>query len=155
MTTTTAPRSRNRAEIDARYQWNLADIFPDWETWAEARAELERRIPEYDALKGTLAQASDRLLTAFKLNDELGQLAYRVYYFPSLKYDEDHRDNSNNARKQQVQAIFARWQQATSWFSPELLAIPLETVRQWMDENPELADRKSTRLNSSHQIISY
>ena len=33
----------------------------------------------------------------------------------------------------------ARWQEATSWFSPELLTIPLATVRAWMDANPDLA----------------
>jgi oligoendopeptidase F len=56
-----------------------------------------------------------------------------------LKYDEDQRDNGVNARKQQVQALMARWQEATSWFSPELLTIPLETVRGWMTANAELA----------------
>ena len=35
-------------------------------------------------------------------------------------------------------ALIARWQQATSWFSPELLAIPLDTVRRWMSERADL-----------------
>ena len=33
----------------------------------------------------------------------------------------------------------ARWQQATSWFNPELLALPLERVREWMAGSPDLA----------------
>jgi len=44
-----------------------------------------------------------------------------------------------NARRQQVQILFAKWKQAESWFSPELLLIPLDTVRKWMDDNPDLA----------------
>jgi oligoendopeptidase F len=32
----------------------------------------------------------------------------------------------------------ARWQQATSWFSPELLAISLETIREWLESSPSL-----------------
>ncbi len=132
------PRSRQRNDIDDAHKWNLADIFPDWAAWDEARATLERRIDEYAALKGTLAQGPERLLTAYRLSDALGQLAYKVYFYPSLKYDEDQRDNSVNARRQQVQAILARWQQATSWVSPELLAIPLETVRGWLDANADL-----------------
>ena len=63
------------------------------------------------------------------LADEIGQLAYRVWYFPSLWYDEDQRDNQVNASRQQVQILFAKWKQAASWFNPELLRIPLETVR--------------------------
>ena len=133
------PRSRVRAEIDDGHKWNLTDIYPDWESWEAARTELEGWISEYAALKGTLARGPDRLLAAYRLNDQLGQLAYKVYFYPSLKYDEDQRDNSVNARKQQIEALVARWQQATSWFSPELLQIPLETVRGWLDATPELA----------------
>jgi oligoendopeptidase F len=136
---TVPARSRKRVEIDDRHKWNLADIYADWATWASALAELETRIGEYAALKGTLAAGPDRLLAAFRLNDALGQLAYRVYFFPSLRYDEDQRNNDVNARRQQVQALLARWQQATSWFSPELIAIPLETVRGWMAASPDLA----------------
>jgi len=139
MTSAAPPRPRNRAAIDDGHKWNLTDIYPDWRAWDGARAELERRIGEYAALKGTLAQGPERLLAAYRLNDELGQLAYKVYFYPSLKYDEDQRDNSVNARKQQVEALVARWQQATSWFSPELLTMPLETVRGWLDATPELA----------------
>jgi oligoendopeptidase F len=38
-----------------------------------------------------------------------------------------------------VEALFARWSQAASWLSPELLTIPLDTVRAWMDQDQELA----------------
>jgi oligoendopeptidase F len=132
-------RSRNRPDIDDQFKWNLLDIYPDWDTWDRAREELNRNIDRYAAFKGTLASGPDKLLEAYRLGDELGQLAYRVYFFPSLRHDEDQRDNSVNARKQQVQALLARWSQATSWFSPELLAIPLDTVRGWMAANRDLA----------------
>jgi oligoendopeptidase F len=139
VTTAAPPRSRVRADLDDKYKWNLDDIYPDWAVWESARAALEARIVEYAALKGTLAHGPDRLLAAFRLNDDLGQLAYKVYFFPSLKHDEDQRDNAVNARKQQVQALMARWQQATSWFSPELLTIPIETVRGWLGTDTALA----------------
>ena len=132
MLETAEKRSRNRAEIGDAYKWKLDDIYPDWPAWEKALAELESRIGEYAALKGTLSQGPDQLLKAYRLNDALGQLAYTVYFFPSLKYDEDQRDNQVNGRRQQVQAVMARWQEATSWLSPELLSIPLATVRDWM-----------------------
>src|SRR6478735_11185304 len=132
-------RSRRRDEIDSRYKWNLSDIFPGWEAWEASYRQLDAGIDRYAALKGTLAQGPERLLAAFRLSETLGQLAYRVWYFPSLRYDEDQRDNSVNARRQQVQILFAKWKQAESWFSPELLLIPLDTVRKWMDDNPDLA----------------
>ena len=130
MSSQAAARPRARADIAERAQveprGHLTRTGPPGKS---ARAPLDRRIGEYAALKGTLAPGPDRLLAAYRLNDELGQLAYKVYFYPSLRYDEDQRDNQVNARRQQVQALLARWQEATSWFSPELLTIPLETVR--------------------------
>jgi oligoendopeptidase F len=139
MTTAAPPRSRQRTDIAEAYTWNLADIYPDWSAWDRDRARLEADITEYTALKGTLGQGPERLLAAFQLNDRLGQLAHKVVYFPLLKFDEDQRDNTVNARRQQVEALMARWQEAISWLNPELLSIPLDTVRQWLAASPELA----------------
>jgi oligoendopeptidase F len=131
-------RSRKREDIPGHFKWNLTDIFRSWEEWDAAYKRLEAGIDRYAALKGTLASGPHRLLEAFKLSEELGQLAYRVWYFPSLKYDEDQRDNTVNARRQQVQILFARWKQAESWFNPELLKIPIETVRGWIGSTEAL-----------------
>lgn len=137
-TGTQAPDTRHRADIDAEFKWNLSDIYPDWPAWDAAVADLDRGIDEYAALKGTIASGPDALLHAFRLGDELGQLTYRVWYLPALRYDEDQRDNAVNARRQKVQILLARWQQAGSWFNPELLQIPIDTIRGWMDKNDTL-----------------
>jgi len=131
--------TRERGQIEERWKWNLADIFPGWDAWDETRAALAKGVDEYATLQGTLATGPDALLRAFQLSDSLGQIAYKVWYFVSLRYDEDQRDNAVNARKQQVQELLARWQQAASWFNPELLRLPIETVRAWMDAHPDLA----------------
>jgi oligoendopeptidase F len=131
-------RSRNRPEIPERFKWSVTDIFESWEAWEAGYKTLESGVDRYATLKGTLSQGPEALLAAFRLSEELGQLAYRVWYYPSLQYDEDQRDNTVNARRQQVQILFARWKQAESWFSPELLQVPLETVRSWMGGQPAL-----------------
>jgi oligoendopeptidase F len=131
-------RSRRREEIADRYKWNLSDIFASWDEWESGYKRLEAGVEKYAELKGTLSDGPERLLDAFRLSEELGQLAYRVWYFPSLRYDEDQRDNTVNAKRQQVQILFARWKQAESWFNPELLKIPIETVREWMDRSEPL-----------------
>ena len=134
----TGEQSRARDQVPARFKWNLGDIYSGWDEWTDAIQRLARGIEEYAALKGTLASGPEALLGAFRLSDELGQLAYRVWYFPSLKYDEDQRDNAVNARRQQVQILLARWREAAAWFNPELLKIPLATVREWMDQHADL-----------------
>lgn len=130
--------TRRREDVPASFRWKLDDIYPGWDEWEASHATLDRKIDEYAALKGTLAQGPEALLRAFALGDELGQLAYRVWYYASLRYDEDQRDNTVNARKQRVQILLARWKQASSWFNPELLQIPIDAVRGWMDRGERL-----------------
>jgi len=130
---------RERHELALPDTWNLNDIFPSWDAWEQAYETLEQSITAYAARQGTLARGPESLLEALRASDELGQLAYKVYYYTSLHYDEDQRNNEANAKRQRVQLLLARWRQATSWFNPELLAIPQERVRQWMHEVPALA----------------
>src|SRR5438094_4640525 len=137
--TAPAPQLRERTVIDDRFKWNLTDIFADWGEWQAAFDELDTKIGAYAALQGTLAQGADRLLAAMKLSDDIGQLTYKVWYFAALKYDEDQRDNQINAKRQQVQILFAKASQASAWFNPELLKIPLPTVQAWMAGSADLA----------------
>ncbi|HVH27375.1 MAG TPA: oligoendopeptidase F [Vicinamibacterales bacterium] len=134
-----APPLRDRKEIPDRFKWNLSHIFSDWEAWKVAYDELDARITAYAALQGTLARGAEQLLAAYRLSDEIGQLSYKVWYFVALKYDEDQRDNEMNAKRQQVQILFARFAQASAWFSPELLAVPLPTVQAWMAQSAHLS----------------
>jgi oligoendopeptidase F len=137
--TAPAPQLRDRSAIADRFKWNLADIFDEWAGWQAAFDDLDRKIGAYAALQGTLAKGADQLLAAMRLSDDIGQLTYKVWYFASLKYDEDQRDNTINARRQQVQILFAKANQASAWFNPELLKIPLPTIQQWMAQRSELA----------------
>jgi oligoendopeptidase F len=136
----TAPAtSRARSDVPLEERWNLADIYPSWEAWAEGFARLQQDVAAYSSRKGTLGTSAEALLDALRVNDAMGQLAYRVWYYASLAHDEDQRDNQVSARRQQVQLLFATWKQETAWFNPELLAVPLDRLRAWMDASADLA----------------
>jgi len=128
-----------RESLVQKYTWDLTSIFTSWDEWERAFTELDRGIEAYKEYEGTLAQGADQLLRALADRDALGQLSYKVWYYPSLQYDEDQRNNTINARRQRVQLLIAKWQHATSWFQPELLKLPLAAVRRWMDATPGLA----------------
>jgi oligoendopeptidase F len=127
-----------RDAIPASYKWDLTAICADWDDWQRSYAALEKAIDAFAVFQGTLGRGPDQLLAAFQAMDEIGALSYRVWYFASLQYDQDQRDNSINARRQQVQILFARQAQASSWFNPELLTLSIETVRGWLDASAEL-----------------
>ena len=113
---------RERADIADRFKWNLQQHLFRLGRVAgrlrRARAEDRRASPRSRARSSRGAEA---LLRALRLRDEIGQLEYKVWYFASLWYDQDQRDNQMNARRQQVQILFAKAAQACAWFDPELL----------------------------------
>ena len=128
-----------RSDVPSRYKWDLNAICSSADEWQAAYRELDASIDAFKQFQGTLDQSGARLLESFKAMDAMGALSYRVWYYASLRYDEDQRNNEHNARRQQVQILFARQQQASSWFNPELLTIPLDTIRGWMEVSAELA----------------
>jgi len=132
------PQTRVRTEIPDEFKWDLSAIFPTWQAWEDAYGRLESLIAAFAARRGSLSSGAEALRGAFQAMDELGQLTYSVWYYPSLAHDEDQRDNEVGARRQRVQILLARWQQATSWFNPELLGLPIDRVRQWMDADAGL-----------------
>ena len=133
------PETRDRTEINERFTWDLSQIYPDWETWDKELNRLQGLMDSYQQLKGTLAEGPQRILEASLMSDDLGQLAYRVYQYPGLMQSQDTRDNSVQARLEQVKLALAAFRQATAWYTPELLEIPEETMQAWLDQTPELA----------------
>lgn len=145
------PTTLNRAEIPDQYKWNLKPIFPSWDAWESAMKELEAKMGELTALKGTLSQGSQAVLRAYRLYDDVGMLAEKVSAFPRLQRDLDTRDQGNSARTQRVQALYARFATATAWFTPELLTVPQATMEQWIAQTPELGIYRFTILDSYRQ----
>ena len=133
------PATRDRAQIAEKYTWDLSQIYPDWAAWEADLERLQSLMESYQELKGTLAECAQQVLLASRLSDDLGQLAYRVYQYPGLMQSQDTRDNTVQARLEQVRLALAAFRQATAWYTPELLQIPEETMQGWLDETPDLA----------------
>ena len=132
-------RLPQRDDIPSTYTWNLSDICEHWDAWTGAYESLDAAVAAFPTRRGTLVSGADAVREAFGAMDAMGALSYRVWYYVSLVYDQDQRDNDVSARRQQVQNLFARQQQASAWFNPELLSVPLATIRGWMDADPGLA----------------
>ena len=129
----------SREETPEKYKWNLSDIYPDWAAWEADMDKLQSLMDEYASMKGTLAQGAEVILKAYKMGDEMGMLSYKTYRYPGLANALDSRDNEIAGKLQQVQILFARFNIATSWFSPELLTIHWETMEKWLNETDDLA----------------
>jgi oligoendopeptidase F len=142
------PATRIRAEIPAEFRWDFSAIYPDWAGWEAGMKEFDLRADAFAAMKGTLASGgAAQLLKAYQAYDDIGKLEYRLYRYPQLQRDADTRDQAVAGRFQRVGAVFAKFETASSWFTPELLAIPEATVAGWIAQTPALEPYRFTILD--------
>jgi len=145
------PQTRNRAEIPADVRWDFSAIYPNWQAWEAGMAEIEAKMEAFAKLKGSLAQGPAAVLRAYQGYDEIGKLQYLVYRYPQLQRDTDTRDQAVAARFQRVGAVFAKFDTATSWFTPELLKVPQATMEKWIADTPALSPYRFTILDNYRQ----
>jgi oligoendopeptidase F len=142
------PETRNRAEIPAEFRWDFSALYPNWDAWEADLKALETRMAAFAARKGSLAQGPAALLDAYRAYDEIGKLQYLAYRYPQLQRDVDTRDQTVAGRFQRVTAMFAKFDAATAWFTPELLKIPQAMVQQWIAQTPALEPYRFTILDN-------
>ncbi|HVO08983.1 MAG TPA: oligoendopeptidase F [Burkholderiaceae bacterium] len=135
----TAKSPRNRSDVPAEFRWDFSPIYPNWDAWEAGMRDMEAKTDAFAALKGTLKNGPDAVLKAYLSFDEIGKLQYRLYRYPQLQRDVDTRDQAVAGRFQRVGALFAKFDTATAWFTPELLTIPQATMQGWLDQTPALA----------------
>jgi oligoendopeptidase F len=145
------PETRVRAEIPAEYRWDFSPIFPDWQAWEQALQTMEARMDAFARLKGTLSGGPDAVARAWRDSDEIGKLQYLTFRYPQLQRDIDTRDQAVAARFQRIAAVFAKFDAATAWLTPELLTIPEATMRGWIETTPALAPYRFPILDTYRQ----
>ena len=143
------PTTRNRAEIPAEFRWDFSAIYPDWAAWEADMKKFDALSAAFAAKKGSLGQGGAAgLLQAYRAYDEIGKLEYRLYRYPQLQRDVDTRDQSVAGRFQRVQAVLAKFETASAWFTPELLSLPEATVTGWIAQTPALEPYRFTILDN-------
>ncbi len=126
-----------RKDVQENYKWKISDVFESDEKWEEAFAALEGRI-DFDKYRGTL-NTVDGLLAYFKAEEALTVDTLRVYLYAFMKHDEDVRETKYNAYIARVMSFFTRLEEATAFSTPELTALPDETLDGFISD-PRLHD---------------
>ena len=117
---------RKRNEIAPEYKWNLADLFPTPEDWEIRMKECEAMLPSLAALKGTLGESAESLYKAYETMNAFEEKFSLAGSYAFLGKALDGGDTAFLARCERVQALAVKAAAATSFFEPELMAIPAE-----------------------------
>ncbi len=134
-----AKETLERADVPAELKWDLAAMYPSAEAWEADAEKLKAMLPEIEPFRGRLAEGGDVLLAALKKQEEIGQLVGSLYVYAGMKSFEDLRDSDNSARFSRARTLLSQYNEATAFFSPELLALPPAQVDTMVNDTPGLA----------------
>lgn len=127
---------RERHEIEDASKWRLEDIFPDDASWETQFQQTEKLIGTAEKFQGHLGNA-DMLLDCLVWLDDIGIKMEEVYTYARMRRDEDNRKDQYQAMTDRAGMLAVKVGSATSFFIPELLALPKETLNA-LYNNPKL-----------------
>ena len=127
-----------REELDPRYRWRLEDLYPSDAAWEDDFSALEAMIGEISASRGTLGRSGAALLRWLRRADELMILSGALGNYAFRRYDENTTNTTSQAMMDRVLSQHARLGAETAWVVPELLEIPDDRIRDFLDGTPEL-----------------
>ena len=123
-----------RSEIEDKYKWDLSKMYASQQDWEADYKKVEGMINDFAAKSGKVGGSAKSLLEALKLRDEINIQLEKVAGFTSLRRDEDMRVSANQGQYQRAQTLGVKWGESSSWFQPELLKIPEDKLRGWLQQ---------------------
>ena len=129
----------NRDEVPAGDKWDLSTLYKSDEDWERALSSIRPLTDAVVAFRGRLGESGGVLLAALKALEALERVIETVCCYASLQHSADEGDSAAQEREGRATMAYAASESETSFFLPELMAIPDETISGWI-ELPEFAD---------------
>ncbi len=127
-----------RSEADPKYTWAIHDVYATDELW-NADLERARTFPQQlAAYKGRLGESAQTLYEFLRLGDDMNVLFDALYGYAQRKSDEDTTNPTYQGMASQAMNVMVAVDAAGSFETPELLAIPDETLEQFYRDEPSL-----------------
>ncbi len=127
-----------RSEIREADKWAIHDIYATDELWEEDLKKAKALIPQYAEFVGKLGQDAQTLLRYVRLEEEVAVLADALGNYAMRRSDEDARVSKYQAMVSGVTSAYVELNAASSFATPELMAISDETMEAFYAACPEL-----------------
>lgn len=144
-----------RSEADPKYTWALEDVYANNDVW-KADLEKARALPaQLAAYKGHLGDSAQKLLEFLQLGDSISVLFDSLYGYAQRRSDEDTANSLYQGMTSQAMSAMVAVDAASSFETPELLAIPDDKLEQFYQEEPALKTYRLalTRIRSKRAHI--
>ena len=129
---------KQRNEIDSKYKWDIEAMYPDESQWEKDLQDCLQKAEEFGQFNGHLTESSSVLASALRMREEIWQKLEHAFVYASMKKDEDNRVDRYQAMDDKCGTVIARVSASMSFFAPQLLEAPEETILRYIEEEPAL-----------------
>lgn len=130
--------SKQRNEIEEKYQWDLSTIYPTDEVWEAELATITADLSQADQFAGHLLDSADQLLAGTEAILELGRRLEKLYVYAHMKNDQDTREGKYQEYYAKSMTLYSQFDQAFAFYNPEFLEITDEQYQAFLAENTGL-----------------
>ena len=127
-----------RSEIPAEDKWAIEDLFVSDEAWEQELATLEQASAAMAAYEGRLAESAKTLYEYLQQVEQVDVKADRLGNYCFRRSDEDTRDSDAQAMSGKYMAAVVALSAASSFATPEIMAIDEQTLQGFYAACPEL-----------------
>ena len=132
-----AKKIRNREEIPAEDKWAIEDLYATDDAWEQDLKTVAEDETYLASFAGKLADPKN-LCDYLKKSEELNVKADRLGNYCMRKADEDTRNATYQAMQGKFMSVFVALGAATSFDTPEIMAISDEDMEQFYADCPDL-----------------
>jgi oligoendopeptidase F len=128
-----------RSQVDKRFTWDSESVFPDAAAWEQAVETLTARLPDLAEFNGHLGDSPDALADWFDANERAHRLMGKLMVYTTMSYSVDTGDEAALARADRARSLAAQLGAATSFALPEMIAIGIPKLREWVASSARLS----------------
>ncbi|MBQ1520796.1 MAG: oligoendopeptidase F, partial [Clostridia bacterium] len=127
-----------RSEVEKQYTWATEDLFATDALWEEALEAAKVYPGKIAAFRGRLSESAETLYDYMQLCDEMQVKVERLGNYAMRKSDEDTANSFYQGMKGKIMNLYVAIGSADSFSTPELIAIPDETIEKFYADLPAL-----------------
>ena len=128
----------SREDIPLKDRWATEDLYASDELWEQELQHMIEQGKEMAGYAGIVGRDAQTLLSYMKLLEDVQVRSAQLSNYAQRKGDEDTRVAAYQAMNSRFSAAFVEMNTATSFETPELMAIDDETMERFYAEEPEL-----------------
>ncbi|MHB1044067.1 MAG: oligoendopeptidase F [Eubacteriales bacterium] len=128
-----------RPEIPEKYKWRLEDIYASDGLWEKDYQKTMDMLKEVEYYQGKLGHSAATLLSGLELQYRLQEVNEKIFAYARMRRDEDNTNPTYQALTDRAGSLDTLVQTAVSFYVPEIIALPPETLKQFRLEEKGLA----------------